>query len=1015
MGVRKSATRLTPAERDNYLKAVLTLKNTIANPLAPAAQQISLYDQFVVLHLYVFSIQTPGGPIVNMGHQDAGFGPWHRYYLLRYEQALQAVDATVTLPYWDWTDHAGTENIIFQDNYMGPNGGPGGIGGGDVESGYFAAAAPGVLPPWWPAGLAGWAIRTGLQEIWGATLRRFLGNVASLATQADMDNVLLKTDYEAFGQFRPTLEASARMHNSVHNWVGGHMGGGASPNDPIFFMHHCNVDRLWAMWQIDGHQGAAFYPAAGRTEGHNLNDPMWPWVGALAGYGPANPVPDLVLPDFTADPVIHPADVLDHRALGYAYDSEPVIALALDQTGSMTGLTPDPMTGVGNVPKWDAAKSGVSYFFFDCEAAYDAREAYVTAGVQTFRRLGANTFTKIFPAPGFGLIKNGGATSQAAFDAAVAGEVPGGSTPLADALSDTETTLVRAPFANMPPNEQRYLAMLTDGKNTSGAPLASIAAGQFADTAIFAMGFGVGGGWDGVDYATIADITSKGKTLAGVTQTIHGENAGEIDKFYTNSVAAAIGYTPALDPVFELFPGEHLHLVFWVTEAERSFMITALGFDFEDKNWEFCLLDPLGAECCKTGHSHAGGHEHAGHSHGGGDVCPTKATMKKGRGRCTIFVHRNGAEQKRWAGPWALQAFYKPDPKVHIMYMATGADLLTPAGAPPVRGPLYAKLLQSPDQRRPVRSLASAAPHHLAGPRVALQGGAKGAPCSLAVNIYHNTPLKTQLTPAGKPRFAGDALTIDLDVAGVKVEAINIAARLLAPAYSLGNLFADTQTITREERKKYVIRDDSGARFDEAAFLAEYERRKPGSLRIRDEHVVFKKVGKKHRAKIGKNMHPGVYRVIAYVDGSADVTGKMAEEPCCQGGPQRFTRVVEISIPLGIKPDEQKSRIQVDWNQRGKLVVTATVRDKLGNIAVSGSTGLAVLVNGKEAVTAPDLDFTGDHALEVEIEGDFKIEKGIITRGTLSVPLVTGETLRLRERDRVKVDVRAGSTVLKAL
>jgi tyrosinase len=37
-------------------------------------------------------------------------------------------------------------------------------------------------------------------------------------------------------------------HNNVHNNVGGFMGDFLSPVDPIFFMHHSNIDRLWDVW-----------------------------------------------------------------------------------------------------------------------------------------------------------------------------------------------------------------------------------------------------------------------------------------------------------------------------------------------------------------------------------------------------------------------------------------------------------------------------------------------------------------------------------------------------------------------------------------------------------------------------------------------------------------------------------------------------------------------------------------------------------------------------------------------
>jgi len=40
------------------------------------------------------------------------------------------------------------------------------------------------------------------------------------------------------------------FHNSIHDFVGGDMSNvGWSPNDPAFFLHHCNVDRFWAIWQ----------------------------------------------------------------------------------------------------------------------------------------------------------------------------------------------------------------------------------------------------------------------------------------------------------------------------------------------------------------------------------------------------------------------------------------------------------------------------------------------------------------------------------------------------------------------------------------------------------------------------------------------------------------------------------------------------------------------------------------------------------------------------------------------
>ena len=54
----------------------------------------------------------------------------------------------------------------------------------------------------------------------------------------------LRQIYEGFlsvaGQ--DPADSLSEMHNAVHIWVDGDMGPGTSPNDPVFFLHHANVD-----------------------------------------------------------------------------------------------------------------------------------------------------------------------------------------------------------------------------------------------------------------------------------------------------------------------------------------------------------------------------------------------------------------------------------------------------------------------------------------------------------------------------------------------------------------------------------------------------------------------------------------------------------------------------------------------------------------------------------------------------------------------------------------------------
>src|SRR5258708_1715760 len=176
-----------------------------------------------------------------------------------------------------------------------------------------------------------------------------------------------------------------------------------SPFDPFFYLHHCNIDRLWTMWQMDGH--ASEYPASGGNPHHNRGDIMYPWTGGAAGYGThAAIATSIPMPDFSAIGAKLNGDTLDFRtAFGVTYDTLAIVGIGLDRTGSMTGLTPDPMTtGAPDVTKWTAAKRGVSAFLQDCETVQNSGITYVMAGIKTLRQLGAgDDFASVFSSPGY--------------------------------------------------------------------------------------------------------------------------------------------------------------------------------------------------------------------------------------------------------------------------------------------------------------------------------------------------------------------------------------------------------------------------------------------------------------------------------------------------------------------------------------------------------------------------------------------------------------------------------------
>lgn len=262
MGCRKNLARLTAAERLAYTNAVNQLRTNGG------------YDTFVEQHQGA----------LGHGHGGPAFFPWHREFVLRFERALQAIDASVSVPYWDWTaenlNSAGTESLIWRNDFMG---GPGQTGTGNVTTGPFA----------------GWGLRRNSFNIFGSP-----GTGGSIAT------AMANPNYTSF-------RSVEGPHGAAHVWVGGHVGNAAiAPRDPVFWLIHANVDRLWSEW-IRRHESTAgfqpFLPTSGGPTGHNLNDTMWPWNGTTSPRG--------MLPWTVTPENIRPADLLDHRALGYFYDT----------------------------------------------------------------------------------------------------------------------------------------------------------------------------------------------------------------------------------------------------------------------------------------------------------------------------------------------------------------------------------------------------------------------------------------------------------------------------------------------------------------------------------------------------------------------------------------------------------------------------------------------------------------------------------------------------------------------
>jgi hypothetical protein len=124
MTIRKDQARLTTDEKRRFVNAVLALK------------RIGQYDVFVATHNAFIMSDTDQGERV--GHRSPSFLPWHRRFLIQFGQALQSVDSSVALPYWDWTTDRTAASSLWAPDFLG---GTGRARDGQVIDGPFAAAS----------------------------------------------------------------------------------------------------------------------------------------------------------------------------------------------------------------------------------------------------------------------------------------------------------------------------------------------------------------------------------------------------------------------------------------------------------------------------------------------------------------------------------------------------------------------------------------------------------------------------------------------------------------------------------------------------------------------------------------------------------------------------------------------------------------------------------------------------------------------------------------------------------
>ena len=189
---------------------------------------------------------------INEAHGNVGFLPWHRAYLLDLERELQAIDPSVALPYWRFDRPA--PNVFTRASWASPT-------RPAVE---FTAGHPlEYLAHGRPARHLAHALvrRRAQRPRVSAPRPRLSRSAAPRRTRPT----------RASTRWRATR--TARAHTS---FIRGFISDvGTAARDPLFFMLHANVDRLWAKWQwihkrTNPAEARAFAAASPNRVGHRL-------------------------------------------------------------------------------------------------------------------------------------------------------------------------------------------------------------------------------------------------------------------------------------------------------------------------------------------------------------------------------------------------------------------------------------------------------------------------------------------------------------------------------------------------------------------------------------------------------------------------------------------------------------------------------------------------------------------------------------------------------------------------
>ncbi|KAF9647450.1 Di-copper centre-containing protein [Thelephora ganbajun] len=267
--VRREWRSISPIERASWINAVKCLAELPHDPkvVATVDPALSLIPPLIPNSSYFDDFSYAHMDLNVVVHGTGFFLPWHRLYVQTFEDELRSkCGYTGVQPYWDWTQDAADvyHSTIFSDSNFD------GLGSWGDPDNDFQISTGGFKDI-----RVAYPVPHNIRRNY--TLQPFLAGLSGFGSLSVDPLLMINTTFTKtvvdftvnsftgdYINFQTHLENIGRPHPGPHLILGGDNSGLCpfglqppacytgmkwAPNDPMFYLHHTMVDKIWYDWQ----------------------------------------------------------------------------------------------------------------------------------------------------------------------------------------------------------------------------------------------------------------------------------------------------------------------------------------------------------------------------------------------------------------------------------------------------------------------------------------------------------------------------------------------------------------------------------------------------------------------------------------------------------------------------------------------------------------------------------------------------------------------------------------------